>query len=269
MATVGIAGCGESTEIGGPAAGFVLFEYDRGPVVDGAPFELLSATLQFATTEETDPNLRAATHGVYGSNGFIDDGNCIALGDILQFELEATDVGESVNLESGSSNIEFARSGSGADITYAVVSETAPFVDPAIAELDANYTLSWSGSADIEAGEFGETLYMPTEMTGNTPEELQAGTFTINPDQTLNVAWEPLDGVDRVFIRFHEPSGAAVTTCMVPDTGSFDVTTAVLGEQPTSGFLAIGYVFETSDDLGGKEFQLLGSSCAFGPYTYD
>lgn len=268
MALAGVAGCGESTEIGGPAAGFVLLEFDRGPVVDGAPFELLSATLQFATTEETDSNLRAATHGVYATDGFIDNGNCIALGDLLSFELEATDVGDTVTLASSSSNIEFARAGSGADLTYGVVSETAPFVDPALAELNADYTLSWSGSSVIEAGEFAQTLYMPTEMTGTTPETLQNGdTFAINPDEEMVVEWDTLEGVDRVFIRFHDPAGAAVTTCMVEDTGSFTLTPAVLGQQLTSGFLAIGYVFESSDELLGKDFQLLGSSCAFGAYA--
>ncbi len=270
LMAMGVLGCNDGDDGDGAAAGFVLLEYDRGPTLDGAPLQFLSASLQFATTEEVDPDVRAATHGTYGSGGLIADGNCIAVGDLQSYDLEGIDVGESVTLESGGSSLEFARVGTGTDVVYNVVSDFAPYVDPSLAELGSDYSLAWSGTADIEAGEFTETLFLPNAISGPTVTQLQSGTITqVAANEDYEVQWEPLDGVDRVFVRFHDAAGAPVTVCMVPDTGSYTVSTELLAMQPANGNLAVGYIYETTDEIAGRQFQLLGSSCAFGQYAIE
>jgi hypothetical protein len=261
--------CSESDDPGDRAgAGFLMLEYDQGP----GDLAYFAASAQFATTEAAEPEKTAATHGVYASGGYIADGDCLAIGGLAGPEvLDPIDVGESVTATSGVISVSFDRQVSDGRVLYVPRgSDVLPYVDPSLARLGTEYVVSVSGGADMAAGEFEATLLLPTRLTGAFADQAQAGeTFQLSADESFEVTWDPYEGAERVFVRFHDVDGAPLSVCMVPNTGSYTISPELLALQPAQGSIAVGYLYEKLDSLLDRDFQLVGSACQFGNYVIE
>lgn len=273
LSGIGLVGCGsnESLDVG---SGFLMLEYDIGPPpqFERSYEEWFIGNLQLATTESVEPEKRAAIHGDYGSKGLVDVGECLSLGDKLQADyLDWIDVGDTVTLTSGDKQINFHR---GYDKFGKQVYEPeaifGEFIDPVLAAVGSSYDISFSGSDRVEAQTLPVTLNMPAQIAGATVDALLARPgLKLIRGQDFELTWVPQDGVERVFVRFHTREGAPVTVCIVPDTGSYVLPASVISGHADVGNLAIGYLHETATEIDGREFQMLGSTCAFGPYTIE
>lgn len=259
----GILGCGDDGNTEDTGSGFLMLEFDQSPDPDLGFF---AVSAQFATIAAQDPASRAAVHGQYGTDGQIADGDCLVIGDIAGGELDFIDVGPTVTATSGSAEVVFDRTDNG---SYAARSDFAPFVDQNLARLGSEYTIATSGSDEVEAQEIG-SLLLPDPVTGDFVDLIEAGTtFELSATEDFEVNWDPMEGSDRAFVRFHDPTGAAVIACIVPNSGSYTISSEVIAIAPEVGTIAVGHLYERSVEFQGQEFQLIGSSCQFGPHTIE
>lgn len=259
----GMLGCGGDVAEEDTGSGFLMLEFDQSPDPELGFF---AASAQFATIAAQDPASRAAVHGQYGTDGQLDGGDCLVIGDLEGGELDTIDVGPTVTATSGSAEIFFDRNGEGA---YVARSDFAPFVDQNLALLGTEYTISIDGSDEVAAQELG-SLLLPDPVTGDFVDFIAAGnSFQLSATENFEVNWDPMEGSDRAFVRFHDLTGAAVIACIVPNDGSYTIPAEVIATAPDTGTLAVGHLYERSVEFQGQEFQLIGSSCQFGRHTIE
>lgn len=259
LLALSLVGCADEAK---PPGGVVDLEVNEGPPSIGM---LVMTNMTFLK----DTTAIESLHGAYA----VSAGNCIDLQGRAPYEPNTLDVGETVKMVNGSTEIVLDRTvaTNGAISYWPAGSNGMQFTVPAD-KVPANSTwdLVLSGAGAVKAQTWTKKLVIPKLFEVIEPAGLltDAG-FPFSAGAALPVKWKTFNEITDprdIVIEIYDKNLVPLAACRAEDTGSFDVPANIMtAVADNAAIMAVRIHIYRNQDLNGAEVEVSGGTCDFGP----